>query len=109
MNLSRLFAPTSIAVVGATDRPGSYGNAAVANLLRAGFSGRLVGVHPTRTEVSGVSCMPTLQDAGVVDAVVVATPADSVPEILDTAGAIGCGGAVVFAADFAETGRTDRQ
>ena len=109
MKLSRLFAPTSIAVVGATDRPGSYGNTAVVNLLDAGFSGRLIGVHPTRTEVSGVGCVPTLEDAGPVDAVVVATPADSVPAILQTAGAIGCGGAVVFASDFAETGRTDRQ
>jgi acetyl-CoA synthetase len=109
VNLSRLFAPASIAVVGATDRAGSYGNAAVANLLRAGFAGRLIGVHPTRTEVSGVPCVPRLQDAGAVDAVVIATPADSVPQILDTAGALGCGGAVVFAADFAETGHTDRQ
>ncbi|MFL6287131.1 MAG: acetate--CoA ligase family protein [Actinomycetes bacterium] len=109
MDLSRLFAPASIAVVGATDRPGSYGNAAVRNLLDAGFSGQLIGVHPTRTEVSGVRCVPTLEDAGPIDAAVVATPADSVPAILQTAGAIGCGGAVVFAADFAETGRTDRQ
>ncbi|HYJ56110.1 MAG TPA: CoA-binding protein, partial [Mycobacterium sp.] len=109
MTLSRLFTPTSIAVVGATDRAGSYGNAAVTNLVNAGFAGRLVGVHPTRTDVHGVACVPTLQDAGTVDAVVIATPADSVPDLLDTAGALGCGGAVVFAAEFAETGRTDRQ
>jgi acyl-CoA synthetase (NDP forming) len=109
VTLSRLFTPTSIAVVGATDRAGSYGNAAVTNLVDAGFAGRLVGVHPTRTEVHGIGCVPTLQEAGAVDAVVIATPADSVPDLLDTAGALGCGGAVVFAAEFAETGRTDRQ
>ena len=109
MTLSRLFTPTSIAVVGATDRAGSYGNAAVTNLVSAGFAGRLVGVHPTRTDVHGVACVPSLEDAGTVDAVVIATPADSVPDLLDTAGALDCGGAVVFAAEFAETGRTDRQ
>lgn len=110
MKLDRLFRPASIAVVGATDRPGSYGNAVVSNLLAAGFAGRLVGVHPTRAQVHGVSCVPTLGDIGAsVDAVVIATPADSVPSLLHTAGLLGCGGAVVFASDFAETGRTDRQ
>ncbi len=110
MQLDRLFRPASIAVVGATDRPGSYGNAAISNLLAAGFGGRLVGVHPSRIEVHGVPCVPSLEAIGEpVDAVVVATPADSVPALLDTAGRLGCGGAVVFAAEFAETGRTDRQ
>lgn len=110
MDLSRLFAPSSIAVVGATDRPGSYGNAAVTNLLTAGYAGRLLGVHPTRTEVHGMPCMPSLQDLdSPVDAVVIATPAESVPDLLATAGSLGCGGAVVFAADFAETGNADRQ
>ena len=110
MHLDRLFRPTSIAVVGATDRPGSYGNAAMSNLVTAEFAGRLVGVHPTREAVHGVSCVPTLGDLGEpVDAVVIATPADTVPGLLDTVGRMGCGGAVVFAADFAETGRHDRQ
>ena len=109
MTLSRLFSPTSIAVVGATDRVGSYGSTTVTNLLDAGFEGRLVGVHPTRSEVWGVACVPSLDDVGPVDAVIVATPADSVPPILEAAGRLGCGGAVVFASDFAETGRHDRQ
>jgi acetyl-CoA synthetase len=113
MRLDRLFTPASIAVVGATDRPGSYGNAAITNVLRAGFRGQLVGIHPTRTEVHGVPCLPSLFELrdhfGPVDAVVVATPADTVPDVLRQAGATGCGGAVVFAAEFAETGRTDRQ
>ena len=58
----------------------------------------------------GVPCVPSLDALDeAVDAVVVATPADTVPDLLDTAGRLGCGGAVVFAAEFAETGRTDRQ
>lgn len=109
MNLSRLFSPSSIAIVGATDRVGSYGHTSVTNLVDAGFAGRLVGVHPSRPEVYGVACVTSLSEAGAVDAVVIATPADSVPDLLDEAGTLGCGGAVVFASDFAETGRTDRQ
>ena len=110
VDLGPLLAPSSIAIVGATDRPGSYGGTALNNLLRAGYGGRLVGVHPTRTDVHGIACVPRLDDLDdAVDAVVVATPADTVPSIIDTAGQIGCGGAVVFAAEFAETGRQDRQ
>jgi len=110
MDLSRLLAPRSVAVVGATERAGSYGAATMHNLLGAGFEGRLVAVNSSRTSVFGVPCVTSLADLGdPVDAVVVATPADSVPELLDQIGAAGCGGAVVYAAEYAETGRTDRQ
>src|SRR5512134_3967579 len=104
MDLSRLLAPRSVAVVGASTRPGSYGNQAVENLVRAGFAGPVFGVHPTATEVHGVPCVPSLSDLPLApDAVVVATPAATVPAIVEEAGALGCGGAVVFAAGFAET------
>lgn len=110
MDLTRLCAPRSIAVVGATERPGAYGDAAMANLVTAGFSGRLIAINPTRSRVHGVPCLPSLDDLDdSVDAVVVATPADTVPAIVESAGRMGCGGAVVFAAEFAETGRQDRQ
>jgi acetate---CoA ligase (ADP-forming) len=100
---SRLLAPRSVAVVGASTRPGSYGNQAVANLVAAGFAGPLFGVHPTAREVHGVPCVPRLSDLpSAPDAVVVATPAATVPDLVAEAGEIGCGGAVVFAAGFAE-------
>jgi len=110
MDLSRLLAPRSVAVVGATERSGSYGAVTMRNLLGAGFEGRLVPVNPSRATVFGVPCIASLADLGEpVDAVVVATPADTVPRLLDQVGAAGCGGAVVYAAEFTETGRTDRQ
>jgi acetyl-CoA synthetase len=56
-----------------------------------------------------VPCVPSLADAGAVDAVVVATPAATVPDVLATAAGLGCGGAVVLAAGFAETGDADAQ
>ena len=74
-NLTRLLAPRSVAVVGATDREGTYANSTLLNLRRAGFTGEVVGVHPTRTTAAGFACVPTLADAGPVDAVVIATPA----------------------------------
>ncbi|WP_405146927.1 acetate--CoA ligase family protein [Sphaerisporangium sp. NBC_01403] len=103
MKLTRLLAPESVAVVGASTRPGSYGNLAVANLVAAGFPGPVFGVHPTAGEVHGVRCYPRIRDLPVVpDAVVIATPAATVPALVAEAGEHGCGGAVVFAAGFAE-------
>ncbi|GAB1822522.1 acetate--CoA ligase family protein [Herbidospora sp. RD11066] len=99
----RLLAPRSVAVVGASTRPGSYGNQAVANLVTAGFPGPVYGVHPTAREVHGVSCVPTIGDLPIApDALVIATPAATVPALLRQAGERGCGGAVVLAAGFAE-------
>ena len=94
-----------MAVVGATDRPGSYGDATLRNLDALGFPGPVWGVHPTRTSVLGRPCVPTLDDLPEpADAVVVAIPAAGVPEVVRAAGRRGCGGLVVFAAGFAEAG-----
>lgn len=104
MDLSRLLAPRSVAVVGASGRPGTYGNQAVANLVANRFPGQVFGVHPTASTVHGVRCVPRLADLPTApDAVVIATPAATVPGLLAEAGDIGAGGAVVFAAGFAET------
>src|SRR5262249_8787393 len=103
VNLTRLLAPGSVAVVGASPGPNSDGHRALANLVRAGFAGQLHGVPPTAIEVLGIRCVPRLSDLpGPPDAVVIATPAATVPDLVAQAGALGCGGAVVFASGFAE-------
>ena len=95
-------------MVGATDRPGSYGDAVVRNLAAIGFAGPVWGVHPKRREVHGRPCVPSVEDLPeAVDAVVVAIPAAGVPAVIRAAGLRGCGAAVVFAAGFAESGALD--
>ncbi len=103
MDLSRLLHPRSIAVVGASERPGSYGAQTLLNLEAIGFAGPVWGVNPHYERVHGRVCLPTLADLPEpVDAVVVAIPAAGVAEVIDQAGARGCGGAVVYGAGFAE-------
>ncbi len=103
LDLGRLMRPASVAVVGATDRPGSYAAEALHNLETIGFTGPVWGVNPRRSEVLGRECVPTVSDLPVaVDALVVAIPAAGVPAAIDQAGARGCGGAVVFSAGFGE-------
>jgi acetate---CoA ligase (ADP-forming) len=109
MDLAPLLQPRSIAVVGATSRPGAYGDETLRNLRRIGFRGRVWGVHPTRRRVHGRTCVPSVADLpDPVDAVVVAIPAAGVPEVIEQAGARGCGGAVVYAAGFGETADGER-
>jgi acetate---CoA ligase (ADP-forming) len=103
MDLTRLLRPASIAVVGASERPGSYGAQTLLNLDAIGFEGEVFGVNPGRSEAHGRPCVPSVADLPhPVDAVVVAIPAAGVAEAVEQAGAIGCGGAVVFSAGFAE-------
>jgi acetate---CoA ligase (ADP-forming) len=99
-----LLRPRSVAVVGANDRPGSYGEVIFRNLAAAGFEGAVYGVNPRRDEVHGRACVPTLADLPEpVDAVVVAIPAAACPPVIREAGERGCGGAIVLAAGFGET------
>lgn len=93
-----------MAVVGANDRPGSYGAVIFRNLAAAGFEGAVYGVNPKREEVHGRVCVATVADLPEpVDAVVVAIPAAACPAVILEAGARGCGGAIVLAAGFGET------
>lgn len=91
-------------MVGANDRPGSYGDVIFRNLDAAGFGGPVWGVNPRRDEVHGRPCFARVADLPEpVDAVVVAIPAADCPGVLVEAGARGCGGAIVLAAGFGET------
>jgi len=90
-------------VVGANDRPGSYGDIVLRNLARAEFAGEVWGVNPRRAEVHGRPCVPSVADLPEpVDAVVVAIPAAGVPAVIADTVARRCGGAVVLSAGFGE-------
>jgi acetate---CoA ligase (ADP-forming) len=103
VDLSRLLHPRTIAVVGATDRDGSYAGETLLNLKRLGYPGTVWGVNPGREEAHGIPCFPALRDLpSAPDAVVVAIPAAGVPAAVAEAGEIGCGGAVVYGAGFGE-------
>jgi acyl-CoA synthetase (NDP forming) len=102
--VDRLLHPSSVAVVGASERPATYSSETLLNLERIGFEGEVWGVNPRRSSVHGRPCVPSLSDLPrAPDAVVVAIPAAGVPAVIEEAGSIGCGGAVVYAAGFGET------
>ncbi len=103
MELDQLLEPRSIAVVGATDRPGAYGDIILRNLERLGFDGPVWGVNPKREEIRGIPCFRSLSDLPEpADAVAVAVPAPYVPATVASAADAACGGAIVISAGFGE-------
>lgn len=101
--LRALFAPRSVALIGATDRPGSVGRALLENLC--GFGGDLFPVNARRTEVLGRRAWPSLTAVGqAIDLAVIATPAATMPEVIRECATCGVKGVVIISAGFKESG-----
>ncbi len=101
--LEPLFAPRSVAVVGASERAGSLGRAVFGNLHAGGYGGALYPVNPKHKQVDGVACYARLADLPAPpDLAVLVTPAPTVEAVLRDAGAAGIRHAVVLSAGFDE-------
>lgn len=100
-DLSGLFRPERVAVVGATPRDGSIGRAVTSNLL-SDFEGDVVPVNPNHEAVLGRPCAPTVGAADDVDLAVIVVPAGVAVEVLREAGEAGVRNAVVITAGFSE-------
>ena len=108
-HLRRLLSPRSIAVVGATERPG-YAARLLQNLLTGRFLGDLYPVSSTRETVFGLRAYPTVTDLpGPADVVMIAVPAANVPDVIRACGQHDVGAAVVISAGFSEAGSAGRE
>src|SRR5512135_2425439 len=103
-------APRSIAVVGASHRPESFGKFVLGNVLAAGFSGEVFAVNPKHRTVDGRPCVPSLQALPQkVDLAVVVTAARHVPGIVDDAAARGIPAMLVLSPGLCDQGPDVRQ
>lgn len=103
--LDRLLRPRSIAIVGASDKPGALGASVLGNLDRSGFGGDIHLINPKRDEIGGRACLRSIEDlpAGI-DAAVLAIPRAGVLDAIKSLAQRGVGAAVIFSAGFAEGG-----
>jgi len=108
-SIQAFFDARSIAVIGASRRQDTIGQALVRNLVLGGFTGRVFAVNPNANAVAGLPAYARVQDIpDSVDAAIVAVPADSVEDVvLDCAGK-GVRGLIVISSGFAETGEEGR-
>lgn len=97
--LDRLFAPRSVVLIGASPRATSVGRKVLKNLRDAGFAGRIDLVNPNHGEIDGVRAFNSIAELPAPpDVAVIATPPDSVPELVAAAGKKGCAAAIVLTA-----------
>ena len=103
--LDTIFSPKSVAVIGATESPGSVGRTIVWNLMSNSFGGTIYPVNPKRPSILGIKAYPSLSAVPeVVDLIVVVTPAATIPNIIKEAVDIGVKSAIIISAGFKETG-----
>jgi acetyl coenzyme A synthetase (ADP forming)-like protein len=104
-DLEPLFAPRSVAVVGASRTPGSVGNAIMTNLSYGGYTGVVYPVNPKAKSIMGNRCVPSLSAIeDEVDLVVVVVPATVVERVIEEGAGCGTKHFVVITAGFKEIG-----
>jgi acetyltransferase len=98
-NLDYLFRPSSVALFGASEQPGSVGATVAANLVSGGFNGPVWFVNPKHKEVQGQPCYANTDALpGTPDLAVIAIPAPAVPDLIAALGNKGCRAAIVLTA-----------
>jgi acyl-CoA synthetase (NDP forming)/GNAT superfamily N-acetyltransferase len=105
-SMRAVLAPASVAVIGASRRPGSVGRTILRNIISGGFAGAVYPVNPHAAELDGMGCLPSaaaLPDD--VDLAVIAVPA---PAVLDVAGECGRRGVKALAVVAAGLGGAAR-
>jgi len=103
--IDAIFKPASVAIVGASTRPGTVGSDLLANLIKDKFTGKIYPVNPKADEIQGIKCYKTLSEIpGDVDLAVLIVPARAVPGLVDESKAKGVKGMVIISAGFKETG-----
>jgi acetyltransferase len=103
--LESLFSPESVAVFGASDRVDSVGQIVFHNMLESGFQGALYPVNSRVAEVQGQRAYASIAEIeDTVELVVIATPPQTVPDIIEECGKHGVKAAVIITAGFGEIG-----
>lgn len=105
-SLDPIFAPKSVAVIGASATPGAVGSILMKNLLENPFGGVVYPINPKRSAVHGVHAYPSLADIPEsVDLAVIATPAQTVPGLIQQCVEQEVKGAIIISAGFSELGK----
>jgi acetyltransferase len=103
--LDVFFSPKTVAVIGATENPGTVGRTVFWNLVTSPFGGTVYPVNPKRPSVLGVKAYPSITAIPEeIDLAVIITPPPSIPALIKECGENGVRGAIVISAGFKEVG-----
>lgn len=108
--IAAVFKPSSIALVGASDRPGTLGDLIRRNLEATGFKGRVEYVNPAYEEIAGRPAFRSVRDLPQpTDLAIIVTPAATIPNIITDCGEAGIHGAIIVSAGFRDGDETGRE
>ena len=108
-SLDALFAPSSIAIIGASSDQRRFGGRPIQYLLDAGFAGGIYPVNPARDEIQGLKAYPSISDIkGLVDCAILAISAEATLATLEACIAKGVRSAILYGAGFSEMGDEGR-
>src|SRR5919112_1320688 len=103
--LDSIFRPETVAVIGASERPGGVGRTIMWNLVSSPFGGTVFPVNSRRPSVLGIKASPSIPEVPAsVELAVIVSPAPTVPGIIRECAEAGVEGAVIISAGFRETG-----
>ncbi|MEM2883811.1 MAG: GNAT family N-acetyltransferase [Nitrososphaerales archaeon] len=105
LHLDKIFNPKSVAIVGASDEEGSVGYAIMKNFLDSNFKGEVYPVNIRKEEILGLKAFQSVEQLPkTVDLAIIATPAKTVPEVVEQCGKAGIKGLIIISAGFKEVG-----
>jgi acetyltransferase len=109
LNLDNIFNPKSIALIGASDEDGSVGYILMKNLTEMGYVGDVHPVNIRKSEILGRKAYPSVSKLPrIVDLAIIATPASTVPDIIEECGICGIKGILIISAGFKEAGASGK-
>ncbi|MBC8075043.1 MAG: CoA-binding protein, partial [Chloroflexales bacterium] len=108
--LEEIFAPQSVAVIGASPDPTRLGHRVLANVVENGYKGRIYPIHPTAADVLGHKAYPSVLDVpDDIEMAVVVIPPQHVLPVIEQCGQKGVRGLVIITAGFKEVGGQGRE
>jgi len=109
LNLDSIFNPKSIALIGASDEEGSVGYILMKNLTEIGYAGHVHPVNIHKSEILGLKAYTSVSKLPeIVDLAIIATPASTVPDIIEECGTCGIKGIIIISAGFKEAGASGK-
>ncbi|MGD6806797.1 MAG: acetate--CoA ligase alpha subunit [Candidatus Bathyarchaeia archaeon] len=104
-NLDKIFNPQTVAIIGASDVEGSVGYAIVKNFSQSGYAGKVYYVNIKKPEILGVKTYQSVdQIPDQIDLAMIATPAKTVPGVMEECGKAQVKGVIIVSAGFKEVG-----
>jgi acetyl coenzyme A synthetase (ADP forming)-like protein len=109
MGLEKFFNPDSVAIVGASEKKGKVGAEILANMIEAGYKGKIFPVNHKAETINGLKCYPDIESIGQVpDVVIIVIPAKAVPAVMQQCAKIGVKSVIIITAGFKEIGKEGR-